>query len=211
MAVCGHNVQTGPLEADRLVAFTPMIFFAVSRAAVERVGLVDARYFLQGEDLDYVVRLRSAGIPVLELAGCRYDHPLGKPTTFGNRATYLILRAKLLQLHGTASPVAWRYRLRTLAGIPPFLVSRLLAALGDPRVLVAVAYAVRDGLGGGLHLDLPENRYRYREVPCSDTEAADFNAPWTHLWPRRRYRQTSLASGETRCFERPALLTRRGR
>jgi GT2 family glycosyltransferase len=213
VAVCGHNVETGELAADRVSGFSPMIFFAVSREAVERVGLVDARYFLQGEDMDYVMRLATAGIELVELAGCSYAHPLGKPTTFSNRATYLILRAKLLALRGTASPIAPRLRLRVAAGLVVFLGGRLLAALADPRVLVALVRGIRHGLSGELDLDLPENRFRYAEVPCDGESAADFNRPWAHLFPMRRYVQRSLRTGEARCYERPVLLRlrRRGR
>jgi GT2 family glycosyltransferase len=206
VAVCGHNVETGPLAADRVSGFSPMIFFAVSREAVDRVGLVDPRYFLQGEDMDYVMRLTTAGIELVELAGCSYAHPLGKPTTFSNRATYLILRAKLLALRGTASPIAPRLRLRVAAGLVAFLGGRLLAGLADPRVFVALVRGVRHGLSGELDLDLPENRFRYAEVPCNGESAADFNRPWTHLFPMRRYVQRSLRTGEARCYERPVLV-----
>jgi GT2 family glycosyltransferase len=206
VAVCGHNVETGPLERDRVSGFSPMIFFAVSQEAVDRVGLVDPRYFLQGEDLDYVMRLATAGIPLVELAGCQYAHPLGKPTTFSNRATYLLLRAKLLALHGTASPIALRLRLRIAAGVAVLLGGRLVATLADPRVLVALTRGVRHGLSGELDLDLPENRFRYIEVACDGEGAADFNRPWTHLFPMRRYVQRSLRTGEARCYERPVLV-----
>jgi GT2 family glycosyltransferase len=211
VAVCGHNVETGALERDRVSGFSPMIFFAVSRDAVDRVGLVDPRYFLQGEDMDYVMRLATAGVPLVELASCAYAHPLGKPTTFSNRATYLILRAKLLALHGTASPVAPRLRLRVAVGLVVFLGGRLLSALADPRVAVALARGIRHGLSGELDLDLPENRFRYVEVACNGESAADFNRPWTHLFPMRRYVQRSLRTGEARCYERPVLLRLRGR
>ena len=206
VAVCGHNVETGPLERDHVSGFSPMIFFAVSQEAVNRVGLVDPRYFLQGEDMDYVMRLATAGIPLVELADCRYAHPLGKPTTFSNRATYLIGRAKLLALHGTASPVATRLRLRVAGSLVVFLCGRLVAALADPRMAVALTRGVRHGLSGELDLDLPENRFRYAEVPCRGESAADFNRPWTHLFPMRRYVQRSLRTGEARCYERPVLV-----
>jgi len=209
-AVCGHNDEAGPLERDRETGFAPMIFLAVSRAAVARVGLVDPRYFLQGEDRDYVLRLRSAGIPVLELAGCRYAHAVGKPSTFGNRSSYLVLRGLVLQLHGTLSPVRTGFRVRVAAALVLFLASRLLMALGDPRVLLAVVRGLRDGVTGALRLDLPENRYRYREVPC-DGSGADFASLRARLFPRRRYVQRSPRTGETTCWGRPALLSRRAR
>ncbi len=209
LAVCAHNAETGTIDRDRIAAFTPMIFFAVSREAVERVGLVDDRYFVQGEDLDYTLRLRTAGIDVVELHDCLYTHPLGKPSSFSNRSFYLIVRAKMLLHHGTLSRIGLRLKTWNALGLVAYLGARSLTALGDPRVYISLARGLRDGWTGRLDLDLPENRFLYREVPYEPGRRyREYQRSRNRIIPCRRYFQESALSGERAYFERQPLFRR---
>lgn len=59
----------------------------LTRSLVERIGIVDERYFIWGDDVEYLWRAQAAGLPVATVAGARFRHPavgdLGTPMAFG--------------------------------------------------------------------------------------------------------------------------------
>jgi GT2 family glycosyltransferase len=63
----------GPIEVDAISG----AFMLVSRAALDRVGLLDEAYFLHCEDLDWCMRFRLAGLAVLFVPSARALHYKG--------------------------------------------------------------------------------------------------------------------------------------
>jgi len=51
-------------EPSRMVDFASGCCLGLSRAVLERVGLLDERFFVYFEDTDYCLRLKRAGIPI---------------------------------------------------------------------------------------------------------------------------------------------------
>lgn len=79
-----------PAPADFVLADQPLpgapspvgaisgAFMLVRTAALDAVGLLDERYFLHGEDLDWCLRFGKAGLRVLFVPGARAVHEKGR-------------------------------------------------------------------------------------------------------------------------------------
>jgi GT2 family glycosyltransferase len=115
---------------------------AVSRAAIEAAGLLDEELFLYAEDLEWSLRIRKAGFPVVYVPAARVRHRVsaatggaGSPTT-----TYYETRNMLA--------VVERYRPlpRGLEGLRRALVvaPRVLLALRRPAAAWAALRGWRD-------------------------------------------------------------------
>ena len=76
------------LVADVVIPFNGVL---VTRALVERIGLVREEFFIWGDDVEYLWRARRAGARVATVVAARFRHPatddLGTPIMFG-RTTY---------------------------------------------------------------------------------------------------------------------------
>ncbi|MCW2756724.1 MAG: glycosyl transferase [Nocardioidaceae bacterium] len=63
----------------------------LTRALVERIGLVEEKFFIWGDDVEYLWRTKRAGGRVATVVAARFRHPatddLGTPMAFG-RTTY---------------------------------------------------------------------------------------------------------------------------
>lgn len=59
----------------------------LTRALVERIGIVDERYFIWGDDVEYLWRAEAAGLPIATVEAARFVHPavgdLGTPMALG--------------------------------------------------------------------------------------------------------------------------------
>jgi GT2 family glycosyltransferase len=73
-----HGCDRGPLSprsAARAVDFVLTDGALVTRAAYERAGTLDGRYFIMMEDIDYPLRVRRAGLTVAQAdLGFRFQH-----------------------------------------------------------------------------------------------------------------------------------------
>jgi rhamnopyranosyl-N-acetylglucosaminyl-diphospho-decaprenol beta-1,3/1,4-galactofuranosyltransferase len=74
--------------ADVVIPFNGVL---VTRALVERIGLVREEFFIWGDDVEYLWRARRAGARIATVSAARFRHPatddLGTPLMFG-RTTY---------------------------------------------------------------------------------------------------------------------------
>jgi GT2 family glycosyltransferase len=80
------RVQTSGADELRDVARADGAAMAVSRAAVERAGLLDEQLFAYVEDVEWSLRIRSAGFAVVFVPDARVKHK-GSAATGGKRST----------------------------------------------------------------------------------------------------------------------------
>lgn len=92
-------------------------FMLVRRAAVEQVGLLDERYFLHCEDLDWFMRFRAAGWQILFVPEVRVTHVKGVCSQHQPlRVSWYKHRAMLMFYHkffraSYPAPLFWAVRL----------------------------------------------------------------------------------------------------
>jgi GT2 family glycosyltransferase len=60
--------------------FLPFILSAIPRKTINRIGLIDPAFFFYGEDMDFCLRLRSAGLKVLYWPETYVYHDKSKTT-----------------------------------------------------------------------------------------------------------------------------------
>ena len=80
------RVETTDVDRVRDVGRADGAALAVSRAAVERVGLLDESLFLYVEDVDWSLRIRDAGLAVVLVPDARVRHA-GSAATGGSVST----------------------------------------------------------------------------------------------------------------------------
>lgn len=82
---------------DRPVAYINGCGLLVSRQAVEAAGLLDGRYFMYWEEVDWCLRVRAAGFEVRFVPGARMRHRASlDPQTLSATTLYYVTRNRLL-------------------------------------------------------------------------------------------------------------------
>ncbi len=77
--------------ASRLVDFASGCCLGVTRAALQRIGLLDERFFVYWEDTDYCLRLNAAGIPIHYVRDCVMLHDSSALAGGHNSPTFIAL------------------------------------------------------------------------------------------------------------------------
>lgn len=74
-----ERLAPGELEGapPRRTDFAPLTAALLARRAIERVGLLDERFFLYFEDVDLALRLHAAGLAILHVPAARARHEVG--------------------------------------------------------------------------------------------------------------------------------------
>ncbi|MGA2320221.1 MAG: glycosyltransferase family 2 protein [Solirubrobacteraceae bacterium] len=125
---------------------------AVSREAVEAVGLLDEELFAYVEDVDWALRVRAAGLEVVFAPGARAWHRVSASTGGAARTTHTLY-------YGVRNTVAVLERRRPLGSVGTavrrgaILTSFYLHALGRPNrreALRAVRAGFEDARNGRL-------------------------------------------------------------
>jgi hypothetical protein len=119
------SVDYWPHDTIRTVDWIHMVFFMISRRALEVVGELDERFFMYGEDADYGWRLNKAGFKVGFVPDSSVIHLEGYSGRKRWGAMAMVRRQLALHelLRKWYSPYhVWVYRL----GISAMLVSRLV-------------------------------------------------------------------------------------
>lgn len=126
--------RSGPRPALERLDFVSGTCMLVSRATVERVGLMDERYFLYGEDIDWSARIRESGLRLAYCAEAEVWHKGGGSTQHGSSVhDYYCVKSALLLVHkrnAALLPLAFAYS--TVRCVVPKLVR------GERRRLAAV-------------------------------------------------------------------------
>lgn len=149
----GLNPLPRPLREADLAAGKPLrIDFAVGcvllirRDVVETIGLLDERYFMYYEDLDFCARARAAGFRIIVVPSARAGHYVGASLKKDSpRRTYLLARYRTLWTRSQApglGALAWWGTLviAALRGIASAILDR------DRASFDAVIQGLRDGL-----------------------------------------------------------------
>jgi GT2 family glycosyltransferase len=124
----------------------------VRRAVIDQVGMLDDRYFMYSEEVDWCRRIRAAGWAILTAPAARVIH-------YGGQSTSQMPDAMFLQLHRSRNRYFRRYH------SPAFV-----RAVGTLMRIGAAWQAVRARLGGNAGqaqraaaLAKAADQYRYQE------------------------------------------------
>ncbi|SDD28810.1 hypothetical protein SAMN05444678_11193 [Sphingomonas sp. YR710] len=151
-----HEESDPPDSPDvRAVEFASGCCLGLTRAVLERVGLLDERFFVYWEDTDYCLRLQAAGIPIHYLRRLTLLHDSSALAGGHNSPTFISLfyRGYMQILMKYFGPVyTLRAMLRLLVKHKGHRDSR--GALAGPRMLGAMMR--------GLALSLLQRRDRLR-------------------------------------------------
>ena len=147
----GQGELDGPaFDVDRDVDGVPGCAVLLTRAALERVGLLDDRFFAYHEDLDWCLRARAAGFRIRFAAGARvYHRGEGSLGSRGpaNPVRYLSARNTVLFARKHARGRDWVRLVATVSASLPreWLRSR---RRGEAGVVPLLLRGYRDGLLG---------------------------------------------------------------
>lgn len=105
----GEVEDQGQFTAIREVDFVTGCAMLLRRAALERVGLFDERFFMYFEETEWCVRARRAGFRILFAPQAKLWHKIPLNARFDKEyLAYYMTRNRLLFLRATgASPRAW--------------------------------------------------------------------------------------------------------
>lgn len=101
----GRNIES---ESPRPVDFVTGCAMMVKRTVMDRVGLIDPRFFIYYEELDWCIRAKRAGFAVVYVPRAKVWHKIAAGTRSESpRVAYLMTRNRLLFLTklGYPSPV----------------------------------------------------------------------------------------------------------
>ena len=145
-------VNVGAGEADqgqyaaRSVDFVNGCGIMVSRTAVERVGLIDERFFMYWEETDWCLRMHEAGLDVRFQPAARMQHKA--PLTWEQQSPMTLYYMGRNRLFFFARHGRGLWRIRATAGAVRGLVHGVLYNLrqGNLPASRAAQYALFDGL-----------------------------------------------------------------
>jgi GT2 family glycosyltransferase len=131
----------GPTQ--RIVSFASGCCLGLTRAVLERVGLLDERFFVYWEDADYCLRLRHAGVAIHYVADIAMWHEGGHASGGETSAAYNRLYwrgyTQVLRKHfgwTTAFATALRVALKELGRPGPLTPARRALLAGLARGLL---------------------------------------------------------------------------
>jgi GT2 family glycosyltransferase len=74
------QIDAGQCNRLRLITYVPTCCVLIERAVFEKVGLMDERYFVYMDDVDFMYRATKAGIKLLYLPEAKLLHKVGRLT-----------------------------------------------------------------------------------------------------------------------------------
>lgn len=98
--------ESQPKEQIVPVAAASGGFLMVKRAAWNRLGGMDERYFLYGEDIDLCQRARNIGFGIAIVPGARAVHEIGGGSFYSPRRQLLQMRGNATYVRKHFSPIA---------------------------------------------------------------------------------------------------------
>lgn len=75
-----HEIDHGQFEQVRQVEYAPTCCLLVKRSVFERIGLMDERYFVYFDDVDFCFRAKQAGLSLFYLPSCTLFHKVSSLT-----------------------------------------------------------------------------------------------------------------------------------
>ena len=137
-----HRYDPAASLAPKTVDFAPGCCLGISRAVLEKIGLLDERFFVYWEDVDFCLRLRRHGIPITYVAELSLLH-VGAASSGGSAGAgfirlYYRSYAQILRKH-----FGW---LRAELTILRILALELRNTRGDLQRVARIARAMLGGL-----------------------------------------------------------------
>jgi GT2 family glycosyltransferase len=86
-----EEIEPANPPASRIVDFASGCCLGVTRTALQRIGLLDERFFVYWEDTDYCLRLKTAGIPIQYVRDCVMLHDSSALAGGHNSPTFIAL------------------------------------------------------------------------------------------------------------------------
>ncbi len=74
------EIDRGQYDTAKFVKYVPTCCVLIERAVFDRVGLMDARYFVYVDDTDFMYRVMKAGLRLIYLPHCKLFHKVGSLT-----------------------------------------------------------------------------------------------------------------------------------
>jgi GT2 family glycosyltransferase len=143
------ETDRGQYDEPGETAFATGCMMFMARAVVEKVGLLDDRFFAYFEDADWCLRARAAGYRVVYTPAAKIWHDVSTTTKIDSPVyLYLTMRNKILFLRAHSTPA------RIAAEMPYLLYFygrqfiRLAFKYRDRRKVEALLYGISDGLAG---------------------------------------------------------------
>jgi GT2 family glycosyltransferase len=75
-----REIDHGQYDRAQLITFVPACCVLIQKVVFERVGLLDERYFVYVEDVDFMYRAMRAGVKLMYLPGAKLLHKVGRLT-----------------------------------------------------------------------------------------------------------------------------------
>jgi len=144
------NVGAGEIDqghyAARSVDFVNGCGIMVSKAAIERVGLIDERFFMYWEETDWCLRMHEAGLDVRFQPAAKMQHKAPLTWEQQNPLTLYYMGRNRLFFFARHARGVWR--VRTVAGAVRGLIHGIVQNRrhGNRPASVAAQYALLDGL-----------------------------------------------------------------
>jgi GT2 family glycosyltransferase len=121
--LCEDEIDRGQCDQIRLVSYVPTCCVLIRKEVFEKVGLMDARYFVYVDDVDFMYRAMKAGVKLIYLPEAKLLHKVGR-LTGGDGSAFAIRyctrnRAYFLLRHFGAArslPILLLYQLYFAAG-----------------------------------------------------------------------------------------------
>jgi GT2 family glycosyltransferase len=134
-----EEIEPANPPASRIVDFASGCCLGVTRTALQRIGLLDERFFVYWEDTDYCLRLKAAGVAILYVRDCVMLHDSSALAGGHNSPTFIALFYRgyvqmLMKRYGLRYSI--RAMLRLLAKNIAHRDSR--GSLAWPRMLAAM-------------------------------------------------------------------------
>lgn len=143
---CGEGESDGgQYDRERIVTYAPTCCVLIGRSVFERIGIMDARYFVYVDDTDFMYRAWKAGCKLLYLPDVKMFHKVSSLTgqvqsivmikfCTRNRVYFLLKHLGLLR----SVPILLLYQLHFLTG--------LLAGKLTKRVYTEKVKSVAEGI-----------------------------------------------------------------
>lgn len=181
------NVERGGRPA-RLPFAATLHYLALRADTLRRIGNIERFFFLNLDDVEFVMRALSLGLNVREVRAVEVSHPLRKIGLVSNRTAYFMVRNySYLIAH---SPVALRFRLRAALFLLAYVAMKIIhaAQFRDLSVIRTLVLAFQDFRKRRLRLAVPQEKFRYTPAPTKTARAKRFAPLLNRIMLARRYR-----------------------
>lgn len=139
-----HWMDDARLAHERRVEFASGCLMLIPAPVFAKVGLLDERFFMYGEDVEFALRLKRVGIPILYAPALEIRHAEGSASKSANlNAVFYDLRNAVWLAWNLGGPKA-------RAALPFYLASVWWRCKSDSARRSLFRRAVTDGLAGRL-------------------------------------------------------------